>query len=204
MTHRLCGRPRTQFLPWRFAMRRALLMGAILFAGSLVCRADVITFDVHGTIASGFGFATPAGTIDGTITINTGTGLITGLNLEADTTAASFIGVTSATFTSVDNQFVAAGAYETHSASGSAQLNLFFPVTSLIGYGGGFLCTVDTSGTPSCPNVTSNYGNGTALKLETTSVTPEAVTATPEPSGLALLGSGALGVAGLLRRRRCC
>jgi hypothetical protein len=199
-----CAGYPTETFQGRFAMRRVLLMGAIVFAVSLTCRADTVTiFDLNATLDNGFGTGT-AGSATGTVTIDVTTGVVTALDLVASTTAASGLGATSTTFTTVD--YVGEypdpldPTYDIQSLTGSNSLLLALPVGSLVGYDGSLVC----SAVAACSGV-SVYGVDISggVYFDSGSLTPE-VAATPEPSSLALLGSGVLGFAGVLRRRKRC
>jgi hypothetical protein len=182
-------------------MRRVLVLGGVLLAGSLICRADIVTFNFQGAIGDGYSTTTAAGSASGTVTIDTATGLATGLDVSANTTSANYLGVTSATFTSISSQGVPpyANYNEIVSTQGGYYLYLLVPDASLIGYSGGELCSYDSA---DCNIQLSDYLTPTSgVAFVSASLTPE-VAATPEPSSLALLGSGALGLAGVLRRKR--
>lgn len=186
-------------------MGRVLLVGAFLLAGSLIGRADTITtFDLQGVPNDGITATTAAGTLTGTVTIDTTMGVITGVDATVDTTSG-VLGVTSETFTSLEYQqsvTFPSDYFEAAATSGGYFLVLDFPVASLVGYSGGPLCTYAYGYSP-CDGPSSDYGNSQyGVGFVSGSLTPE-VAATPEPSSLALLGSGALGLAGVLRRRRC-
>ncbi len=96
-------------------------------------------------------------------------------------------------------------------SNGSHQNKYFFdiilPVTTLIGYAGGPICSDSTvcenldffakyGGTPY--PVSSNAGFGSSYAT-TGALTP--LSATPEPSSVLLLGTGALSVIGIVRRK---
>lgn len=181
-------------------LRNVFVMGAVLLAGSLACRADVVTmFNVNGTWDNG-SLTGPGGTLTGTITIDVTTGVATGIDVVETTTAASTSGATSNTFSGIGAQGPGNMEYIVQSGGVNLFTELIFPTDSLIGYAGGNLCSLQNS----CSGDFTRYGLGAAGPvLESGTVTPVSA-ATPEPSSLALLGTGVLGFAGVLRRRRCC
>ena len=75
-------------------------------------------------------------------------------------------------------------------------------INPLIGYSGGPVCAYFSCGaytTTSYFNVDGSQASEVGVLLG--SLTPIAVTTTPEPSSFVLLGTGLLGVAGVLRKR---
>lgn len=182
--------------PMGAGLRSVFLLAGVLLAGSLICRADVVTtFNVNGTWDNGFGTGSD-GSLTGTVTIDVTTGVVTDIDVVETTTAASALGVSSNTFNGVGAENPVGSEYIVESGSINLFTELVFPTASLIGYTGGDLCSFQNQ----CDNLTIYAVGVSGPFLESGTVTP----ATPEPGSLALLGTGVLGFAGVLRRRKCC
>src|SRR5260370_37322020 len=160
-------------------LSRAALVGLFLLpmamVGSSSARADVTTvFDVSGTFGNSW-------TLTGTVTVDVTNGNATALDVTAD----------AFDFTSISTQSSEGGEYLIGSvaSSKSANLALFFPVASLVGYDGGSLST-DT-------RVVDTF-TGHIEFLTTGSATVASTTAVPEPStwAMALRGFAGRGLAG--------
>jgi len=186
-------------------MRRSLFAPALLAALAL-CPAlahadDIRTFTLNATYGLN-GASTPAGNITGTLSIDATTGA-----LLSESFSTPFDGYTNTTYFGIGtwdgsqsgtspNVYFGENAVTPPQYSTQLNLNLFLPTASLVGYNGGSLCT---NATP-CASAISDINHHTDYNLISgalsTSVAP-----TPEPSSLVLLGSGAFGLLGLVRRR---
>jgi len=156
----------------------AVLVGPGLFAA----KADTI-FTFTGTFQNG-------AALGGTITINPTTGAIDGVNLNVAGASYSFVQLALPGFGT--EYFL---QLTTTSGDTSPFLDVFFPVTSLVGYTGGQLCISPTAG--ACTNPTQyGIGNNNVAYLTAGSDT----SAVPEPSSLLLLAGGLIDL-GLLGRK---
>ena len=184
---------------------RFVVAALVLVVCPVVAHADFVdTFAVNMTIGSGF---TPTDTAGGTVSLNVTTGKWVGADVSyylggnpADVVA---------TFTKLDGNYPHSEFTYTFflsDQSSTAPFSLALPVSSLVDYTGGSIC----SATAPCTDGFS-YMSGFAFPkvdpyVESGSLTlissvdpPSAVT--PEPSTFALFGTGLLSLAGVLRRR---
>jgi|ERR1700679_1440763 hypothetical protein len=168
-----------------------LVIPAILAAATIAAHADTMsTFSLTNyTFQSG-------ATASGTIVIDTTDGLVASTNI-------TYFGGTTLLFdVSTGTGNVSAGLYSnapSMDAAGDVFADSFHtPAAGFVGYAGGEAC----SQTDLCDGfVTSgiNFANNTMDLLETGSLT--LIGQTPEPSTLALLSTGILGLVGAARRK---
>jgi hypothetical protein len=171
-------------------MRRQLAAVAIaMFSVSLAAHADTV-FYASGTTLEG-------GTLSGTITLNTASTAFSAIDLtvmdHGDT----------ADFTYIEDQGQDSAFYHIATnngirgvSNGTANIDLLLDVASLTGFDGATFCAIESPCTAGAPLEYSRISFSSADFLSTGSLGP-----TPEPSSLALLGSGLLGVAAIARKR---
>ena len=165
-------------------MRLPLFAAAVLLSTNLAAHADtILTYDVNATY-------TNSGTITGTLTLDSTSGAITAINL----TASGFP--------------LGSGPGYTHLFQLGTGINVennqlgteveFFS-TTMINAGYAATSIPVTSSTFLGEN-NAAYQSISATITEETSAPPTPTGVTPEPSSFALVGTGLLGVAGVLKR----
>jgi len=159
-----------------------LVLAAVLVGPGLIAASADTIFNFNGTFQDG-------SALGGTMTVNTATGAIDGINLTVGSNTFTFIQAPTPELIggSLFIQLTATSAFN------FPILDIFIPVTSLVGYNGGQLCISPTAG--DCSNPTQWGANGTASYL-----TQGSSSAVPEPSSLILLTGGLIGL-GLLGRK---
>jgi hypothetical protein len=170
---------------------RCLLAAAVLAVSSLAAHADTIdTFSFNSTLSTG--------TASGLVTFDETTGLFTGGSITALVNGISYL----------FNQNGFSGPSDTVtgfilSSANGTEFQITIPGTSNIGYTGGQVCS--SSNANACPVTGTNgdyYVTGITSGIDDFATSGSlALVSTPEPSSIALLGTGALGMAGLLRKR---
>jgi PEP-CTERM motif len=172
---------------------QSVLGAAILAASSLIAQADTLsTFDLNATTVSG-------GSASGTVTLDATIGLFTSADITVLTQGGQFLfngiplanpGYGTVWKDTLNNQFI-----------------LSLPVSSLIGYTGGELCSVLLHCGNSMVSLPSQFfasmtGPLISDVVEAGTLTLVSPAPTPEPSSIALLTTGLLGAVHLTTRRR--
>jgi hypothetical protein len=171
---------------------KVALVAAALFSANLVARADTVNFVFQGTEQTGLG-----GTATGTGTFSfTGSPATLGLSelttfSFADTLNVNGFGSSTFTYSLADLSSFSAVL------SGDTLVSLSLSTIEVPGTSGGF-APESFSVTSLAPDGASTQSGGTLTFLGQAS---QVSAVTPEPSTLALFGTGILGLAGMARRK---
>ena len=166
----------------------AMLGMAVLVLIASTAQAGPITFNATGILKNG-------SSLSGSIIMDTTLGTVQSLNL-------IFTGTYSFTISSVVLAAANTGsqtgtfAIEGKNATPYPFTFIELPVTTLVGYTGGSICSQGTS----CAGLV--FSDAGAAAGDTSSFSSGSLTATPEPGGIVLVGSAMLGLFALRRRYR--
>jgi hypothetical protein len=178
-----------------------LFFAVTLTVMSPLAHASLVSFTASGNFTNG-------ATLSGSVSIDTATGLIGSADLAISGNAAHFTTVTLQQTWPPASPFLTEFEFSNGQATDNL-LTFLFPPSSLVGYTGGILC--GTSNDPSCFDGTLHYVTNFATKMPDGTIPANSFVqlvsgdltsaAVPEPSSLFLLGTGALGCLGSLRRK---
>lgn len=171
-------------------MRLALFAVAALCVSGLAAHADTLTYNLTSSFADG-------GSVKGTLTLDNTTGLFTA----ADFTAAGFP-ISNGTFTVIFDQgpdLVSGYDLDVVPPGYGPELEFDFSPASFVKYNSGAI-GVNSFYFNSGIVYDNSFAQSTSVTLQP-AVTPPSSAVTPEPSSIALLGTGMLGVAGVVRKR---
>ena len=170
-------------------MRLPLFAVAALCVSSLAAHASTITYQINAPLSGG-------GLFEGTFTYNS-------TDVFASTLTATTTGSSSGADGTVTNQSAQAESFPPGDTdivffeNSGAGVNLVFPGSTF----DGVLCTTTSTNCGGQPSVIGGSANflGTTTVTEVVPTSPSSIT--PEPSSIALLSTGLLGVVGMVRKR---
>ncbi len=185
-------------------MRNLILFSALCLGVSVAGRADTTFYlvgNTYGTVSSDGSSIAVNGSAVGTLNIDTVRGQVDDINVTVTEGGSNYVFAGSPYGQGTFN----ATQYEEYSYDTAGDILVFdMPVSTLVGYAGGNLCTfynspcLDSSGNQVSGyfGLLDNQGNETDFAAATGFLAQ-----TPEPSSVVLLGTGLLAAFGAARRR---
>ena len=179
------------------SLRLFFLALALSGASASVYAASMTDFNLSAALQSG--------TAQGTITIDTTNGQVTGGNFTVHAPAPPGLPAIVDTFTALQNAGYNGTNQIADFVSGTDTFELSLPLTSLVGYSGSSLCSItERTGCTIAnsqgyyPTIFIYFNHELGDAAVTGSLTPSSA---PEPSTYLLLGIGLVGVIGAARKR---
>jgi PEP-CTERM motif len=190
-------------------LRRSFLPLCLLTLSTIAAHADTVsTFDISGNSAPIGVFG--AGPLSGTLTIDTTTGVVTGSDIilnVPDVFSSSSDEIFVFNTAPVSQGEVVPNIFVIELKDGSTEsFGLALPISSLVDYTGGPICsetnpcTSDSSSSVS-PFLGTYFSNPESASLTLENPITTNPSTVPEPSSLALMGTGVVGAFCTLRRR---